>query len=52
VPFRRTGGHTGPYGVLYVAGPGVEAAAGGVRPSYDVAALVRQLLVGEPAVTA
>jgi predicted AlkP superfamily phosphohydrolase/phosphomutase len=49
VPFRRTGGHTGPYGTVVVAGPGVEPADAGVRPSFEVADILRRLLADEPA---
>jgi predicted AlkP superfamily phosphohydrolase/phosphomutase len=48
VPFRRTGGHTGPYGTLVVAGPGITPADEGVRSSFDVADVIRDLLTGSP----
>jgi predicted AlkP superfamily phosphohydrolase/phosphomutase len=38
VPLRRTGGHTGPHGMAFVAAPGkgVEPGDRGVRSSFDV----------------
>lgn len=36
VPLRRTGGHTGPHGVAYLTGKGIEPGARGVRSSFDV----------------
>jgi hypothetical protein len=47
VPFRRTGGHTGPYGMAYLRGPDIAAGDRGVRSSFDVAPTVIGLL-GEP----
>jgi len=52
VPFRRTGGHTGPHGVAYIAladghtGPHVRRAGGerGVRPALDVVPTLVDLL--------
>jgi predicted AlkP superfamily phosphohydrolase/phosphomutase len=44
VPLRRTGGHTGPYGVAYVAAPGVPAGDLGVRSSFDVAPTLVEIL--------
>jgi predicted AlkP superfamily phosphohydrolase/phosphomutase len=44
VPIYRSGGHTGPYGVAYVAAPGVEPGDRGTGSSFDVAATVIQLL--------
>jgi predicted AlkP superfamily phosphohydrolase/phosphomutase len=44
VPFHRTGGHTGPYGVAFVAAPGVEPGDRGIRSSFDVAATIVHLL--------
>jgi predicted AlkP superfamily phosphohydrolase/phosphomutase len=46
VPYRRTGGHTGPHGVAYVAGPDVAPGRHGVASSFVVAPLVRDLLAG------
>jgi predicted AlkP superfamily phosphohydrolase/phosphomutase len=46
VPFRRTGGHTGPHGVAFIAGPGIEPGDHGVASSFAVAPLVRDLLAG------
>jgi predicted AlkP superfamily phosphohydrolase/phosphomutase len=47
VPYRRTGGHTGPYGMAYLAGDGIQAGDLGVRESYDVVPTLIKLL-GEP----
>ena len=44
LPFRRTGGHTGPYGFAYIAGEGIEVGNGGVRSAFDVAPTVAELL--------
>jgi predicted AlkP superfamily phosphohydrolase/phosphomutase len=44
VPYRRTGGHTGPYGMAYLAGPGVKDTDLGVRSSFDVAPTIAELL--------
>lgn len=51
LPYRRTGGHTGPYGMAYLAGEGIVARDGGVRSSFDVAPTIIDLL-GEPAAAA
>lgn len=50
VPLRRTGGHTGPHGFAYVAGPGVEAGDRGVRSSFDVVPTVARMMAAEPPV--
>ncbi len=47
LPYRRTGGHTGPYGMAYLAGAGIAAGDGGVRSSFDVVPTIVELL-GEP----
>lgn len=47
LPFRRTGGHTGPYGMAYLAGDGIVAGDYGVRSSFDVVPTIVDLL-GEP----
>ena len=44
VPYRRTGGHTGPRGFLYLAGDGIASAAGGMVSSFDVVPTVFDLL--------
>jgi hypothetical protein len=44
LPYRRTGGHTGPYGVAYLAGDGIPAGDGGVRSSFDVVPTIVELL--------
>jgi hypothetical protein len=43
VPFRRTGGHTGPNGFCLVAGPGIEAHDWAHGSAYDVAPTVAAL---------
>ena len=47
VPFRRTGGHTGPFGLAYLGNAGVESGERGVRSAFDVAPTLCELL-GEP----
>jgi hypothetical protein len=44
LPYRRTGGHTGPYGVAYFAGEGIAAADYGVASSFDVVPTITELL--------
>jgi len=44
VPLRRTGGHTGRYGMAYVAAPGITVGDLGVRSSFDVAPTIVELL--------
>jgi predicted AlkP superfamily phosphohydrolase/phosphomutase len=44
VPLLRTGGHTGPYGMAYVAAPGLEPGDRGVRSAFDVAPTIVSLL--------
>jgi len=44
LPYLRTGGHTGPYGFLYVAGEDVPAGDYGVASSFDVVPTVIELL--------
>jgi predicted AlkP superfamily phosphohydrolase/phosphomutase len=48
LPFRRTGGHTGPSGFAYVEGPGFGAGDRGAASSFDVAASIAALLAGHP----
>ena len=48
IPFRRTGGHTGPFGLAYLGNTGAEAGDRGVRSSFDVVPTLCELL-GEPA---
>jgi predicted AlkP superfamily phosphohydrolase/phosphomutase len=43
-PMRRTGGHTGGYGLLLVTGPGIEARHGGLASTFDVTPTVVSLL--------
>jgi predicted AlkP superfamily phosphohydrolase/phosphomutase len=47
IPFRRTGGHTGPFGMAYLTGNGVEPGDRGVRSAFDVVPTLCELL-GEP----
>jgi predicted AlkP superfamily phosphohydrolase/phosphomutase len=44
VPLRRTGGHTGRYGMAYVVGTPLGAGDHGVRSSFDVAPTLVELL--------
>jgi predicted AlkP superfamily phosphohydrolase/phosphomutase len=44
VPLRRTGGHTGPHGMAYVASAGVAPGDRGVRSSFDVVPTIATLL--------
>jgi predicted AlkP superfamily phosphohydrolase/phosphomutase len=44
VPLLRTGGHTGPYGMAYVAAPGLEPGDRGVRSAFDVVPTIVSLL--------
>jgi hypothetical protein len=43
-PHRRTGGHTGPYGMAFIANDGLRAADYGVRSSFDVVPTIVELL--------
>ena len=44
LPYRRTGGHTGLYGVAYITGPGIAQGEMGVRSSFDIAPTILHLL--------
>jgi predicted AlkP superfamily phosphohydrolase/phosphomutase len=44
VPYRRTGGHTGDWGFLYVAGAGVSAGDRGAAEAFDVVPTIIDLL--------
>ena len=48
VPLRRTGGHTGPHGMAYVAAPGLAPGDRGVRSSFDVVPTIVKLLGERP----
>lgn len=48
VPFRRPGGHTGPYGMAYVRSNGIKPGDLGVKSSFDVVPTIVSLL-GDPA---
>jgi predicted AlkP superfamily phosphohydrolase/phosphomutase len=50
VPLRRTGGHTGPHGMAYLAASGLEPGDHGVRSSFDVAPTLARLLDAKPSV--
>jgi predicted AlkP superfamily phosphohydrolase/phosphomutase len=43
-PYRRTGGHTGPAGVAYFAGPGIAPGDYGTTSAFDVVPTVIELL--------
>lgn len=44
LPYRRTGGHTGPYGMAYVAGDDIASGDYGVSSSFDVVPTIVELL--------
>jgi predicted AlkP superfamily phosphohydrolase/phosphomutase len=46
LPFRRTGGHTGRYGVAYISAAGIAPGDLGVRSSFEVVATAVSLLGG------
>jgi predicted AlkP superfamily phosphohydrolase/phosphomutase len=48
VPLRRTGGHTGPHGVAWVAAPEVPPGERGERSSFDVVPTIARLLGADP----
>ncbi|MEO8667318.1 MAG: alkaline phosphatase family protein [Bauldia sp.] len=48
VPHRRTGGHTGDWGFLYVAGPDAEPGDRGVANAFDVVPTIIELLGAPP----
>jgi predicted AlkP superfamily phosphohydrolase/phosphomutase len=48
LPLRRTGGHTGPHGMAYVAAPGVAAGDRGIRSAFDVVPTLASLLATSP----
>ena len=48
LPLRRTGGHTGPHGMAYIAAPGLEPADRGVRSAFDMVPAIVRLLGDEP----
>ena len=49
VPLRRTGGHTGRYGMACVLAPGLDPGDRGVRSAFDVAPTIVDLLGARPA---
>lgn len=44
IPYRRTGGHTGPHGVAYLSGKKLPPGFYGVRSSFDVVPTLADLL--------
>jgi predicted AlkP superfamily phosphohydrolase/phosphomutase len=44
VPYRRTGGHTGAQGFLYIKGNGIASSDGGLVSSFDVVPTILDLL--------
>lgn len=44
VPYRRTGGHTGPYGMVFITNAGLEPGSYGVSSAFDVVPTIVQLL--------
>ncbi|MDY6785085.1 MAG: alkaline phosphatase family protein [Cyanobacteriota bacterium] len=44
IPFRRTGGHTGPYGMAFVASPHLQPGFQGLHSSFDVVPTIAELL--------
>ncbi len=44
LPYCRPGGHTGPYGMAYIAGPDIDPGDCGVRSSFDVIPTIVRLL--------
>ncbi len=44
LPYRRTGGHTGKHGMVFVAGTDMESGDYGVRSAFDVVPTVIELL--------
>ena len=44
IPYRRTGGHTGPYGVVFLTNAAVESGSYGVRSAFDIVPTIVQLL--------
>jgi predicted AlkP superfamily phosphohydrolase/phosphomutase len=53
VPYRRTGGHTGTLGFLYVVGNGIAPGHGGLVSSFDVVPTIIDLLgeAGAPGIS-
>jgi predicted AlkP superfamily phosphohydrolase/phosphomutase len=48
VPLRRTGGHTEPHGMAYLAAAGLEPGDHGLRSAFDVVPTIAKLLDAEP----
>lgn len=44
VPFRRTGGHTGPYGVAFITASGIKPGFQGIQSSFNVVPTIMDLL--------
>ncbi|MEE8513108.1 MAG: alkaline phosphatase family protein [Gammaproteobacteria bacterium] len=49
IPYRRTGGHTGPRGMAYLKGKGITPGDFGTRSSFDVVPTLLDLLGERPA---
>lgn len=47
VPHRRTGGHTGGYGLAWIAAAGILPGAHGVASTFDVVPAIRALVAGK-----
>jgi predicted AlkP superfamily phosphohydrolase/phosphomutase len=47
VPYRRTGGHTGPFGMAYIRADDIPAGDRGIRSTFDVVPTIIELL-GQP----
>jgi predicted AlkP superfamily phosphohydrolase/phosphomutase len=48
VPYRRTGGHTGPFGMAYVPADGALPGDRGIRSAFDVVPTIIELLGRRP----
>jgi predicted AlkP superfamily phosphohydrolase/phosphomutase len=48
IPYRRPGGHTGPFGLAYLSNAGMEAGDNGVRSLFDVVPTLFELLGEQP----
>lgn len=44
IPYRRSGGHTGPHGVMYLSGPGIRPGSYSERSSFDLVPTLLDLL--------
>jgi predicted AlkP superfamily phosphohydrolase/phosphomutase len=48
IPYRRSGGHTGPHGVMYLRGPGIRPGSYPDRSSFDLVPTLLDLLDQSP----